>query len=105
EPPAGSLTVTKVLQGDDHLRDDIEIRVRCDSGTNGAFDQTQTVPAGVEPVRPLFFAPIPAPTDCTVTEPVTGTNDAVDVTVIGETTVRLTPNSNDQVTLINNYIA
>ena len=38
---------------------------------------------------PLVFEPIPAPADCTVTETVTGANDAVDVIVIGEQTVRV----------------
>ena len=106
-PPA-SIIINKVLTGDDHLRSDINVRVLCVAPpgvTGGTFDQTRTIAAGVTQVPPLIFAPIEAPADCTVTEPVTGANDAVDVTVTGETTVRVTPNDQLQLTLVDNYQA
>jgi hypothetical protein len=107
-PPPGRITITKVLEGDSHLRGDIEIRVVCDQTPGfpgGDFVQTQTIPAGVDPVPPLVFGPIPAPADCTVTETVTGANGAVDVIVIGETTVKVNPNENLQLRLTNIYEA
>jgi hypothetical protein len=107
-PPAGALIITKLLEGDDALRGDIQIRVQCaqlpDFG-GGTFDRTETIPAGVDPVPPLVFAPIPAPADCLVTETVTGASGAVDVDVIGETTVRVNPNEDLQLTLTNVYAA
>ena len=108
EPPPGSLTINKVLQGDSDLRGDIQIRVQCTQTPgfpDGTFDETQTIPAGVDPVPPLVFSPIPAPADCTVTETVTGANGAVDAIVIGEQTVRVTPNSNVVLTLTDDYTA
>ena len=104
-PPPGPLTINKVLTGAFELRSVVVIRVQCSqvSGQGGSFDESRTVPSGLDRVPPLVFAPIPAPADCTVTEPVNGANDAVDVVVTGETTVRVTPNSDDQVTLIDHY--
>ncbi len=84
----------------------VQIRVQCGQVPGfpgGVFDETQTIPAGVNPVPPLVFSPIPAPADCIVTETVTGENGAVDVVVIGEQTVRVTPNSNIQLTLTDEY--
>ncbi len=106
-PPPGSLTINKELLGASNLRGDAAIRVQCEqvNSQGGSFDETQTVSAGVDPVPPLLFEPIPAPADCTVTETLTGENDAVDAIVIGETTVRVTPNSNVQVGLIDQYVA
>ena len=105
-PPPGSLTVNKVLAGDAELRGDIQIRVQCEQvpGFDAPFDQTRTIPAGVDPVPPLVFEPVPAPADCTVTEPVTGENDAVAVTVIGAPrAVRVGPNSEVEITITDVY--
>jgi hypothetical protein len=105
-PRPGSLVITKVLEGDPSQRGDIQIRVQCarlPGFPAGTFDQTQAIPAGVDP-EPLVFSPIPAPADCTVTEPVTGDNDAVDVVTSVPVIVRVNPNEQLPLTLTNTYV-
>jgi hypothetical protein len=107
-PPPGSIVITKVVEGDAALRGDIQIRVQCSrlpGFPSGTFDQTQTITSTADLSVPLVFARIPAPADCTVTEPATGGNDAVSAIGSGPLVVRLNPNERLPLTLTNNYAA
>ena len=97
----GSLVVMKDTEGLDELRSSITIRAVCDNGSDGDL----TFPVGA-PLTPLVLDNLPIGTQCTVTEPVTGESNLVDVSttfVPGATVTITAPQPPVVVRVINTY--
>lgn len=103
---AGSLSVQKTITGSAAGRQgDITIQIACTPGLPAGVPTTAVIPAGTTAPDPIVFTGIPDGASCTVSEPVNGTNPAVNLTAqaIEPATVIISAETAATVAITNTY--